>query len=205
MIKRQQPHPRLWPRSVVRIGLRAARAWPALLAVLALSGCASSVPRTIRDAPVSQLTVAAVQQAPDQATGERVRWGGSIIAVVNLERSTQVEVLTRPLDRNGEPDPSADGQGRFIAEVPGFVDPAEYPEDRLLTVVGPITGLIRRKVGEFPYPYPVVAATSRYLWPEIEPIRYSRYPYRWYGWYGYGPWYGPWGPWYRRPYGPWWW
>lgn len=173
-----------------------------LIAALALAGCASSVPRSIRDAPATQLSVAEVQQASDRAIGQRVRWGGSIIAVVNLERSTQIEVLSRPLDRDGEPRPAADGQGRFIAELPGFVDPAGYPQDRLLTVVGPVTGVVTRAVGEYPYPYPVLAATSRYLWPEQVAVPY---PYTPYGWYGYSPWYGPWGPRFGPGVGPWWW
>jgi outer membrane lipoprotein len=202
------------PRVIVRLStalgahLRAlgpARAGLVLLSVVGLAGCASSVPVTIRDAPATRLSIASAQQEPDRAIGRQVRWGGSIIAVVNLERSTQIEVLSRPLDGDGEPRPAADGLGRFIAELPGFVDPAEYPKDRLLTVVGPITGVIKRDVGEYPYPYPVVAATSRYLWPEQTVVPYPYYPYRWYGWYGYRPWYGPYGPWYGPAYGPWWW
>ena len=168
-----------------------------------MAGCSSSVPRTILDAPTDSLTVVDAQQALDRAIGRRVRWGGSIIAVVNLEGSTQIEVLARPLNRDGEPRRDAEGQGRFIAELPGFVDPVEYPEGRLLTVVGPITGMITRNVGEYPYRYPVLAATSRYLWPEREPYPYD--PSRWNGWYDYRPWYGPWGPWLGPPYGPWWW
>jgi outer membrane lipoprotein len=177
-------------------------AWPLVLLAVALAGCNASVPRTIRDAPTAALTVTQVQQAPDRAIGQRVRWGGSIISVDNLEDSTQIEVLARTLNADGEPQADAQGQGRFIAELPGFVDPVEYPEDRLLTVVGPITGLITRDVGEYPYRYPVLAVTSRYLWPE--PASYSYDPYRWHGWYGYRPWYGAAGPWFGPAYGPWW-
>ncbi len=141
-------------------------------------------------------------------SGQRVRWGGSIIAVRNLPDNTEVEVLSRPLDSDGEPRADADGAGRFIARVAGFVDPAEYAKDRLLTVVGLIDGVETRDVGEYPYRYPVIAVSSRYLWPELEP---DPYPYGnpwYYGGYGYGPWYGPgFGPWYGpgfRPwYGPW--
>ncbi len=150
-----------------------------LMAAIALVGCASSVPSSIRDDPVTQVTVAEVQQAPDQFVGAQVRWGGTIIGVAN--------------------------QGRFIAEVPGFADPADYRADRLLTIVGEVTGLVTRDVGDYPYPYPVVAASSRYLWPEAEPMPDVGYRYPWYGWYGYPPWYGPFGPWYGPAYGPWWW
>ena len=188
------------PRS--RAGGLTAVASLALLAALASASCSSSVPRTIRDTPTARLTVAEVQQAPDRAIGQRVRWGGNIIAVANLAESTQIEVLARPLDNDGEPRRDAEGQGRFIAELSGFVDPVEYPNDRLLTVVGPIAGLITRDVGEYPYRYPVVAVTSRYIWPEVEALPYPYPPYPWYGGYGYRSWYGPFDPWYGPHHGP---
>ena len=180
-----------------------------LIATIALTGCASSVPQAVRDGPVAKIKVSEVQQAPGQCIGAQVRWGGSIIAVANHDEITQIEVLSRPLDGDGEPRADASGQGRFIAEIPGFVDPAEYQTDRLLTIVGQVSGVRTRDVGEYPYPYPypypVVAASSRYLWPEVEPMPYAGYRYPRCGWYGYPPWYGPLGPWYGAAYGPWWW
>ncbi len=179
-----------------------------LVLALALAGCASRIPQTIRTAPAQPLTVAQAQQSPDRLKGQRVRWGGSIVSTVNLAQTTEIEVLSRPLDREGEPRTWLSGEGRFIARVSGFVDPAEYAKDRELTVEGPLMGLSTRKVGDYPYAYPVVAAETRYLWPQTEPP--SAYPYPWpWGWSGYGPWRGPWGgpwgnPWGPGPYGPWW-
>jgi outer membrane lipoprotein len=175
------------------------------LALLTAGGCATSVPSAIR-APLQAVpTVAEVQQAPEQHIGRQVRWGGSILGVQNLADSTEIEVLARPLEDDGEPRASGAEAGRFIVRLPGFVDPAEYPKDRLLTVVGPITGLVTRDIGAYPYRYPVVAASSRYLWPEAEPPTAYPYPWPWfYGQYGYGPWYAPWyGPWYGPRYRPW--
>ena len=179
-------------------------------------GCSSNVPQAIRADPaegaLKPVSVAQVQQGAESYRGERVRWGGSIIAVRNLPDNTEIEVLSRPLDSDGEPRADADGTGRFIARVPGFIDPAEYKKDRLLTVVGLIDGVETQDVGEYPYRYPVIAVSSRYLWPEVDS---APYPYGnpwYYGGYGYGPWfgsgYGPgFGPWYGpgfRPwYGPW--
>jgi outer membrane lipoprotein len=183
-----------------------------LLWALAGLGCSSSVPPAIRgDIPgqtLRSLTVAQAQRGADVYSGQRVRWGGSILAVRNLPDSTEIEVLSRPLDRDGEPRADADGTGRFIARIAGFIDPAEYAEDRLLTVVGLIDGVETRDVGEYPYRYPVIAVSSRYLWPVVEPDPYP-YGYPWYyGGYGYGPWHGPWygsgfGPWYGPGFRPW--
>lgn len=179
-----------------------------LPAVLLLAGCASPVPSMISTPPANPVSLAEAQRAPDEYAGRRVRWGGTILEVDNRERSTLVIVLARPLRDDGEPRAGADPSGRFIAEIAGFVEPTELPVDRSFTVVGPITGIRVRDVGEYPYPYPVVAATTRLLWPEEEPTG-PYYPYPgpwlspWHGWYGYGPWYGPgYGPWLGPWYGP---
>jgi outer membrane lipoprotein len=91
--------------------------------------------------------------------------------------------------------------GRFIVELAGFKDPTEYPKARRLTVVGPVTRIETRNVGDYPYPYPVVTGDVRYLWPSPPPLDDTVPPfaYPWYRpWYGpgFGPWYGPWySPW----------
>ena len=176
----------------------------AVLLVPALAGCASQIPQPIRVAPTGPLTVAQVQQAPAPVEGRRVRWGGSIVATINQPQTTEIEVLSRPLSRDGEPSLWEPGEGRFIARIAGFVDPAEYAKDRALTVEGPLLRLETRNVGEYPYAYPVVAAEARYLWPEAPPPSAYPGPVPW-GWSGYGPWGGPWGGWpYGPGLGPWW-
>lgn len=173
----------------------------AVVALLVLGGCATGrVPEAIRDPALPSPAVTEVQQRPETFIGQRVRWGGSILNVHNAPDSTRIEILARTLNRSGEPDDDARGQGRFIVELPGFKDPAEYPKQRRLTVVGPLVRLETRDVGEYPYPYPVVAGDVWYLWPD-PPTVAAPLPYD-YPWYRpwYGPWYGPWsGPWY----GPW--
>jgi outer membrane lipoprotein len=169
----------------------------AVVAILALTGCASHLPQEIRIAPEPEFGVEAARQEPGRFLGQRVRWGGTILGVHNRPQVTEIEILARPLDPDGEPQAQAPGVGRFIAEVPGFVDPAEYPTDRRLTVAGKLDRMETRPVGEFPYRYPVVIAASLYLWSEPLPPYPYRHPYAW-PWYdpwyypGYGPWYGPW-------------
>lgn len=176
-------------------------AWRALLAqhlaVLVLTACAAGVPESIRDPQVTPIGVAQARAAPDRHLGQRVRWGGTIIAVTNGERTTEIEILARPLGRDGAPEANAAGEGRFIAEAAGFLDPAEYPKDRELTVVGILTGTLTRAVGDYPYVYPVVRTESRHLWPEAPTAVPYGPPYPWF-WPWYDPWYGPWyGPFYR--------
>jgi outer membrane lipoprotein len=175
-----------------RLTLRKRRESLYLILILFVTGCASSqVPQGIRHAPAGAVAVSEVQQEPDRFLEQRVRWGGTIIAVHNRKRTTEIEILSRPLASNGEPRAEAPGEGRFIAQLVGFADPTEYPQRRLLTVAGRLEQVQIRPVGEYPYPYPVVAVEQTYLWPEPPVQQPYWYPYVW-----YDPWY-PWGwPWY---------
>jgi outer membrane lipoprotein len=183
----------------IRSGLPSLRRASGLLAGLVLVGCASQIPEAIRTLPQAPVELTQVQQEPTRYLGRSVRWGGRILAVDNRPDSTEIEILSRPLDGTGAPRPQGKAQGRFIAQVAGFLDPAEYRKDRELTVRGVVTGVETRAVGDYPYRYPIVRADSRYLWPEAPPS--GPYPL------GYPPGPGPWrGPWYDPwvwPYGPW--
>ena len=167
----------------------------ALVATALLGACAARLPAPLREAPVVRFTPIEVQQDPGRTLGQRVRWGGSIIAVINQERGTLVEVLARPLDREGRPREDAAAEGRFIARLAGFVDPEELPVQRSLTVAGRVVDLETRPVGEYPYLYPVVDVDARHLWAP-RPVVVD-YPWGPPGWPWYDPWWGP-------PHGPWW-
>jgi outer membrane lipoprotein len=170
----------------------------ALMSMLLLAaGCATSrVPQAIREGSTPSVSVAQVQRAPERFLGLRVRWGGTILAVHNRERATEIEVLSRPLDGDGEPREEMPGEGRFVALLPGFADPAGLPRDRLLTVTGRLQRVETRPIGEYPYPYPVVVVEGRYLWPERpDPTPWYWDPWYWDPWYH--PWYRPWHPWHR--------
>ena len=169
-----------------------------LLAVLLVAGCATGVPEAIRQAPPGAVSVTDVQRGAPRFIGQSVRWGGTILAVRNREKATEIELLARALTAEGKPNAASAGEGRFLAEIAGFLDPAEYPEGRLLTITGRLVRTETRPVGDYRYTYPVVATQSRYLWPE-QPQRldvpYYAYPYPWQDpWYfpTYRPWHYPW-------------
>lgn len=184
------PHPQL-SRQTMRLA-RPWVAWP-LAAILPLAGCATGVPDSIRDPSATTVEVSQVQTQPNRYLGQRVRWGGTILGVSNREHTTEIEVLSRRLGHDGAPVSDSRGQGRFIAEVPGFLDPAEYAKDRKLTLVGTLSGMETRPVGDYPYRYPVLRVESRHLWPKpVSPGLYGP-PYPW-----FSPWYDPWyDPFYR--------
>ncbi len=182
------------PRALPVVTPSAALIAAAITAMALLLGCAARVPEDIRAPAPAPLTVSVARAAPERHLGTPIRWGGRVLSVENRATTTDIEILARPLDAAGEPRPHAAPQGRFIARFQGFLDPAEYPRERLLTVSGVIMGAQMRDVGEYPYRYPLVRATGKHLWPE--PVLYGpRYTDPWYGpWWGrgYGPWYRPW-------------
>lgn len=163
----------------------------AAAAALALGACAT-MPEPLTG-NYNELSPRAAT-APGAAVSA-VRWGGDIVQTVPGATETCIYVLSHPLDVQARPRPHATSMGRFVACHEGFYDPEVFAKGREITVTGNLDGVLTRKVGDFDYPYPKVAAEVIYLWPVQAPRpRYSSF---------YGPmWGGPafWGPfWYPRP------
>ncbi|MGI9302678.1 MAG: Slp family lipoprotein [Gammaproteobacteria bacterium] len=153
------------------------------------AGCASTIPPSIKSVPATSPQVAEVLVDAQAYEGEQVRWGGSIAGVENRENETWVEIVARDLNRSGRPKYSDHSDGRFLAVVEGFLDPAVYAKDRQLTVSGTIEGKQSRTIGDYPYTYPLVQVDSHYLW-EPQPKRaygygHPYYPYHYGFSYGY--------------------
>lgn len=132
-----------------------------VVAVLALilAGCAS-VPKPLQGEFVASLP----QDRP--AEGTRVRWGGSLIGVEPRAQSTCFEILGRDLSPGMRPRAVDASAGRFLACRGGFYDPAVFVEGREVTIVGTVAGTVTRRIGEYDYALPQVAAEVVYLWPE---------------------------------------
>jgi outer membrane lipoprotein len=165
----------------------------ALFLALTLAGCASDIPRPIREAPAENIALAQALKEPLQHRAAAVRWGGAIASIENRRDETWIEIVERPLDVDGQPRVTDKSAGRFLARMQGFLDPAIFAPKRRVTVAGTLDGIGTRTIGEHPYAYPVVRVDSIYLWP-VPPK--TEYPY-YYLPYWYDPWY-PWG--YPYPY-----
>ncbi len=170
-----------------------------IFAGVLLTGCASTVPKSIATPPPGNPVVAEVRSDLARFLGAQVRWGGTIVAVENKASQTWIELVSRGLTSNGRPLSDSQSGGRFIARFQGFIDPMDYVAGGSLTVAGTVADKVERPIGEFLYAFPVVAVTSSVLWEaESEPLGYA-YPPFWY----YDPWY----PFYPYPwrYSPYWW
>lgn len=167
------------------------RVLPLATALALLSACAS-LPQPLQ----GQVTDITPSQARDAGSvGTPVRWGGRIVATTPMNDRTCFELIGSRLQDDGRPAEMTDeGAGRFIACKAGFYDPAIFIKNRELTVLGRIDGYETRKIGEYDYRQPRVAADVIYLWPKARPVD-ARYPmarpWPWWGW-DWGPgWYGP--------------
>ena len=129
-----------------------------------------------------------------------VRWGGTVVGVKNLDGETRVEVIAKPLFRDGQPDNRQASEGRFIAVFDQFLDPSDYKKDSAITVVGVVTGSEVGQIGEAQYDFPQVQTTAHQLWQRGNE-RFARRSQYGYG-YGYrGPRYGFHNRGFRRGYG----
>jgi outer membrane lipoprotein len=155
------------------------------IVALILGGC-TTIPENI-STPVPGPGIHEVRTDPGAHTGARVRWGGTISEVSNLQDHTIITIVARPLTRQGEPLSDAAALGRFLGEVDRFLDPEEYKPGRRVTVVGRFTEIRPGKIDQYVYDYPVVGVQDLYKWPEYVrrdpyypwPHYYRPYPY-WY-------------------------
>lgn len=168
----------------------------AALFLLGLSACATRTPVSGHFPSILPR-----QAQHDQYIGRRVRWGGVLLQTTPRAKQTCFRVMGLPLDRAGRPEvgPHETEVGRFIACAPGFYDPALYAVGREITFIGTIEAVKTEKVGDYKYPYPMLAANVAYMWPKAAPaVRSQPYYYDMYywgpwGWWGSDWWWGPWG------------
>lgn len=145
------------------------------LALLLLAGCVT-VPEALdgQFAPVEP--IAAVQAG---VTGEPVRWGGRIVSVQPQAQYSCFEIVGVRLGADGRPLAQDQSSGRFLACREGFYEPEIFQPGREVTIAGRIDGFETRKVGDYDYRYPRVAADVVYLWPERRDVDVivERYPF----------------------------
>jgi outer membrane lipoprotein len=135
-----------------------------VLPLLLLGGCAGGPAFDTRQVDRS-LTPAVVTAEPQYAPGKQVLWGGVILGVTNLAHNTRIEMQAYPLGYQEKPQRAEAPLGRFFLDQGGFLDPACYTRDRLLTVTGTVLRIEADKAGEAEQKYPVIDAKQLHLWP----------------------------------------
>ncbi len=151
------------------------------LALLLLGGCATA-PSQLQ-VPSGAPGVQQVRANVEANLNKSVRWGGTVAGVQNLDGQTRIEVIAKPLLRNGQPDNRQASQGRFVAVFDGFLEPSDFQANKSVTIVGVVTGSELGKVGEAEYDFPRLKATGHQLW-SAENTRFARRSEVGYGYYG---------------------
>ena len=154
----------------------------AATALLLLAACASQ-PKPLQGA-YSEATPHAAMQS--DGTGTMVRWGGRIVQVEPGPDRTCFEMISTRLTATGRPYWATDDtNGRFIACRAGFYDPAVFERNREVTFTGRIEGYENRRIGEYDYRFPRVAADVVYLWPKRDVVNVITRPepWPWWGWW----------------------
>jgi outer membrane lipoprotein len=139
------------------------RALLPLLSAALLTACATPVFKDVANR--IDATPSDVQQTPERYSGAEIVWGGRIVGVENREDTTEVEVVSYPLDRDQQPIPEAPTQGRFILVLPGYVEAFDYPVGRHLSVHGVLSGTRVSSVQDHEYVYPLVRGKAVNVWP----------------------------------------
>lgn len=129
-------------------------AWT-LVVPVAVAACAPA-PLYKTGATFANATPAQVASSPGNFAGMQTVWGGTVIGVDNRQDHTELRILGYPLDSSQRPRLNQPATGRFIAVVPGFLDPVTFPDGIPVTVQGQFDGAQTAAVGGASYAYPVV-------------------------------------------------
>lgn len=159
----------------------------------AIAGCASTPEQLRGDFPP---LMPADADAGD--IGTDIRWGGRLLSVMPEQDRTCLEILSLGLDSTSRPIENGATGRRFLACQDGFLDPATFPEGRLVTVVGALSAFEQRPVGEYNYRFARLQVESIYLWAQRDQQLY-RDPYPFYHdpFWRHDPFFNPWP--YRHP------
>jgi len=170
--------------------------------LMVFSACTPVLNREVMDHGTRDVSFTQLRDAPDVFQGKLFILGGLIVETRLVEKGSQIEALSVPVDSLGYLQEIGRTQGRFLALYPkskGLLDPLVYKKGREITLAGEFVEARKGKIDEMEYVYPTFEISEIYLWEERKD--YSSYPY-------YDPFYyrspflyDPWGWYYPSPYG----
>lgn len=137
----------------------------ALAAMLLVGGCVTAYPEAENVAP---LGVEAARNG--ERTGQLVRWGGTIVDVLNTDSGTRLQVVSRPLRSSGRPVRDNRSEGRFIARVASFLDPEIYRPGRDISLIGHVGATEKGTVGEASYTFATLDVQNYQYWKPEPPV-----------------------------------
>jgi outer membrane lipoprotein len=135
-----------------------------LVTVFIIDGCArpfteKSLGRVNRSISFSDL-----KKDPEQYRGTWLVLAGVIVTSKNTDEGAFIEILQKPMDRDGRPLDTDVSEGRFIVQSDRFLDSAIYYRGREISVIAEVMGRKELPLDEIMYSYPLLAIREIYLW-----------------------------------------
>lgn len=137
--------------------------WIVAGVAISLAGCVAAP--VFKDIPASTITPAEIALEPERYHGLDVVWGGKILDVRNLADTTEVEIVAYPIDGAQRPDQNAPTAGRFLLELPGYVESLDFPAGRFVTLHGRVTDTRTVQIEQHDVALPLVSEATVHLWP----------------------------------------
>ncbi len=143
--------------------------------ILSLAGCAHVVSRELREQVDRWLLPADLFKEPDAFKGKLVILGGVIAGASNAKEGTYIEVVQKPLNRQGRPKDTDFSYGRFLILYEGYLETSIYTAGREITVAGEVLGKKERPMGETKYSYLLIKSKELYLFDRMRdrPIHFG--------------------------------
>jgi starvation-inducible outer membrane lipoprotein len=139
-----------------------------ILITLFLSSCSYAFKESLRKSSEEDIPFSSAQSNIERDTGAVFIWGGVIVNSVISESGNYLEVVQTPLNKYGKVVDPGVSEGRFIVYSPSGIDPDEYVNGRLISVIGFLIKGVDSHVDGAAYTYPVVEAIEIRPWDMME-------------------------------------
>jgi len=94
------------------------------------------------------------------AIGDRVIWGGVIVASNNTSKGLEIEVQAYPLNNQQRPTEGFSPRGRILVKTEQILETLDFAPGRLITISGQYGGLSRAQIGNSNEESPVLETES---------------------------------------------
>ena len=93
-------------------------------------------------------------------------WGGTLVDTRHLTDTTELELVSYPLDNCGRPQFDEPSTGRFVVVSPGYLETADIRPGQALTATGRLIGIRDGTVAGAPYRFPLLEDPAPRLAPD---------------------------------------
>jgi len=135
-----------------------------LIATIPITGCARPFSEEALVKVNRNVSFSDLKNDPEKYKGIWFLLAGVIVGSKNTKEGTLIEILQKPMDRDGRPLETDATEGRFIVMSDRFLDSAVYHRGRELSVIAEVVGRKELPLDEITYSYPFLAIKEVYLW-----------------------------------------